>query len=740
MTDPRKRPTAADAQKHPWIKDWVKRHKRKDDTGKLNPNVVNALVNFKEYSDMRKLLCEVLSFTLLPDQIVGLRTEFEKMDTDGSGEISLQALKQVLITNAGAGSLGALTEEEVEDIFHAMRVRKDEPTIQWHEFIAAGLSQCKVDDRNLKLAFDRMDSDHKNYISLEDMMDLMGHSVSEESLRSMFADTLNCNLENGNDECRITYDDFLRLMKGQAPRNFRNSPAGALQKPTMGSSGSVTTVIQNNKSPFLTKGQQSLVAATAANNALQTVSATSSLPPTAMPMMPSLGSSNPPAVSAAPKIRDDLITKLPDHVTSTVVQGSLPAVPEASVTNLAPLQNRSHVTCLEVVQEDEDASNGSPLKLNTSAEEDGDSNDESSNQDIFVSKDESEFPKTTLASSYSEPTRPSYSSSFSVPHIHSGSFELTQDLDDIKEEEISFSGLHMQSPGTIAFEEGDELISGLENLDFKGGDTTEKNAVVLTSNVGLAIHRLSIGEEKLASGVPLTPTEQRKQINSSLHNSVGNIGEGLRSPLTPPRSGSRIVLNTSLSGSPLIGLSPLSTNLYSRRRSKSVDEGDLPPPEPRSIGLRAASSSSVESSPISLTDPRPSISNTTLVESLVKDANAPALQVNRELYRAHRRLRLSVLEASKQFEEQRVKRARRAATQANMAANQHRSRAGLVMKHGNARVVSTEEIRAMIRQQENEFQDQVNQTIKKVGREPSGRQPKRIRKKTVSDMSGMLGS
>jgi calcium-dependent protein kinase len=131
----------------------------------LSPNVVKALVTFKEFSDMRKLLCEVLSFTLLPDQIKDLRKEFEKMDTDGSGEISLAALKQVLMINAGAGSLGALTEEEVEDIFNAMRVKKTETRIHWHEFIAAGLSQCQVDDRNLRLAFDRLDSDHKGVSS-----------------------------------------------------------------------------------------------------------------------------------------------------------------------------------------------------------------------------------------------------------------------------------------------------------------------------------------------------------------------------------------------------------------------------------------------------------------------------------------------------------------------------------------------------------------------------------------------
>lgn len=98
----------------------------------------------------------VLSFALLPYQIKELRRTFEIIDSDGSGEISLSALKQALVTNAGA-----LTELEVEDIFNAMRVRKTETHIQWHGFIAACLSQCQVDDRNLRLAFDRLDSNHK---------------------------------------------------------------------------------------------------------------------------------------------------------------------------------------------------------------------------------------------------------------------------------------------------------------------------------------------------------------------------------------------------------------------------------------------------------------------------------------------------------------------------------------------------------------------------------------------------
>jgi len=156
QADPRLRPTAKQAQKDPWVQVWAKKAVKEGKT--LNRKTLESLVSFKESSDMYKVLSEVLSFTLLPDQIADLRKEFALMDTDGSGEISLQTLRKVLIEHMEAGMLGALTEQEIVDIFDAIKTRKDEPTIRWHEFLAAGLSQARVDDRNLRLAFDRLDT------------------------------------------------------------------------------------------------------------------------------------------------------------------------------------------------------------------------------------------------------------------------------------------------------------------------------------------------------------------------------------------------------------------------------------------------------------------------------------------------------------------------------------------------------------------------------------------------------
>lgn len=157
--DPKNRPTAREIQKDRWIQVWAK--KDISEGNKLNSKTLESLVAFKENSDMQKILSEVLSFTLLPDQIADLRQEFELIDTDGDGEITLKALRTVLLENAEAGTLGALTEQEIVDIFDSIKTRKDEPTIRWHDFLAAGLSQARVDDRNLRLAFDRLDGNRR---------------------------------------------------------------------------------------------------------------------------------------------------------------------------------------------------------------------------------------------------------------------------------------------------------------------------------------------------------------------------------------------------------------------------------------------------------------------------------------------------------------------------------------------------------------------------------------------------
>ena len=175
----------------------------------LDPKVVNGLLTFKEMSATRKFLCEVLSFTLQPGQLTGLHEEFEKMDVSGKGEISLAGFKAALLARSDDHRL---SENEIEEIFNGLKVRNTDLSIRWHEFIAACLSQCHVDDRNIRLAFDRLDTEHKGYITLKDLkyaMDFYG-SDARVDLQNMWINNI---IDYKSEKEHMTYEDFHKLLK-----------------------------------------------------------------------------------------------------------------------------------------------------------------------------------------------------------------------------------------------------------------------------------------------------------------------------------------------------------------------------------------------------------------------------------------------------------------------------------------------------------------------------------------------
>jgi calcium-dependent protein kinase len=158
--DPNERPSAAEAQKDEWL--TVCANMDPTQSAPLNTKLINNLLAFKDFSNLHKILLEVVSFTLLPGQIKGLKSEFEKIDRDGRGEITLDDLKEVLLNRVETGNLGSLTtEDDVEAIFDSLRLKKTETTIHWHEFIAAAVSRADYDNRNLRLAFNRFDHSGK---------------------------------------------------------------------------------------------------------------------------------------------------------------------------------------------------------------------------------------------------------------------------------------------------------------------------------------------------------------------------------------------------------------------------------------------------------------------------------------------------------------------------------------------------------------------------------------------------
>lgn len=205
--DANKRPTAEECQNSEWLRKWTE--KGSEESKPLNSKVIQALRAFRDFSDIRKLLCEVIGFTLLPEQISLLRKEFEKLDVDEKGEISLDDLKRVLISNAASGVVSNFVETEVEDIFNALRLHSS-TTIHWHHFLAAGLSQLPVDERNHKLAFDKIDVERKGYITFEDILKICPMDLKERS-NSMKGQWTK-SIKRCKATSKIQYEDFVKIM------------------------------------------------------------------------------------------------------------------------------------------------------------------------------------------------------------------------------------------------------------------------------------------------------------------------------------------------------------------------------------------------------------------------------------------------------------------------------------------------------------------------------------------------
>eukprot|EP00977_Amphora_coffeiformis_P013846 scaffold3759_cov169-Amphora_coffeaeformis.AAC.9 len=154
--DSEQRPTCKQIQKDAWI---VNVHPRSSIL--LKPATVNAILGFRELSDFEKLQSEILSFTLFPEQVIELRKEFEKLDIEGDGEVSLVALRRAVSA--------AVDADVLEAAFNAIKLRREAFGIQWHEFLAAMISLAHVDERNMRLAFDRLDRNGKGYLTLGDV-------------------------------------------------------------------------------------------------------------------------------------------------------------------------------------------------------------------------------------------------------------------------------------------------------------------------------------------------------------------------------------------------------------------------------------------------------------------------------------------------------------------------------------------------------------------------------------------
>lgn len=210
VVDQTQRMTARQAQAHPWLHSWDQSPEA------LRVDILGSLRTFHQFSTLKKVAMEVVAFTLRPEQIKGLRREFEKVDVCSNGEITMEELSRAL------ESSGLLSPDDLGALVRGLDVgRQHAGTISWHEFLAATMDAALLDEEHIQLAFQRIDTGRSGYISEENFAELVGADMTAEQVQQVFAEV------DLDGDGLLSYEEFACLMKGTAPPPPQPRPAAA---------------------------------------------------------------------------------------------------------------------------------------------------------------------------------------------------------------------------------------------------------------------------------------------------------------------------------------------------------------------------------------------------------------------------------------------------------------------------------------------------------------------------------
>ncbi|XP_042014083.1 calcium-dependent protein kinase 17-like [Salvia splendens] len=202
-SDPTQRLTAAQVLNHPWIKE----EGEAPDTP-LDNAVLSRLKQFRAMNKFKKVALRVIARCLSEEEIMGLKQMFKGMDTDNSGTITLEELKQGL-----SNSETKLTENELQQLMEAADADGN-GTIDYEEFITATMHMNRVDrEEHLYTAFQFFDKDNSGYITIEELE----HALKEFGMSTHKDINEIVSEVDADNDGRVNYEEFVAMMKKGNP-------------------------------------------------------------------------------------------------------------------------------------------------------------------------------------------------------------------------------------------------------------------------------------------------------------------------------------------------------------------------------------------------------------------------------------------------------------------------------------------------------------------------------------------
>ncbi|KAA8522635.1 hypothetical protein F0562_013004 [Nyssa sinensis] len=196
--NPKKRLTAHEVLCHPWIVD-----DRLAPDKPLDSAVLSRLKQFSAMNKLKKMALRVIAERLSEEEIGGLKELFKMLDTDNSGTITFDELKD------GLRRVGSdLMESEIKDLMDAADI-DNSGTIDYGEFLAATVHLNKLErEENLVSAFSFFDKDGSGYITIDELQ----QACKEFGLSEVHLDEMIKEIDQDNDG-QIDYGEFAAMMR-----------------------------------------------------------------------------------------------------------------------------------------------------------------------------------------------------------------------------------------------------------------------------------------------------------------------------------------------------------------------------------------------------------------------------------------------------------------------------------------------------------------------------------------------
>ncbi|XP_022774798.1 calcium-dependent protein kinase SK5-like isoform X1 [Durio zibethinus] len=196
--NPKRRLTAHQVLCHPWIVDDTIAPDKP-----LDSAVLSRLKQFSAMNKLKKMALRVIAERLSEEEIGGLKELFKMIDTDNSGTITFEELKD------GLKRVGSeLMESEIKDLMDAADI-DNSGTIDYGEFLAATVHLNKLErEENLVSAFSFFDKDGSGYITIDELQ----QACKEFGLSDVHLDEMIKEIDQDNDG-QIDYGEFAAMMR-----------------------------------------------------------------------------------------------------------------------------------------------------------------------------------------------------------------------------------------------------------------------------------------------------------------------------------------------------------------------------------------------------------------------------------------------------------------------------------------------------------------------------------------------